>query len=195
MSTTDVQALAPRRHLSGKRARTVERLTEAAADELRRVGYAELSVRAVAARAQVAPATAYNYFSSKEHLVAAVFWQRISAQERRTVDRRRSVASRVTDVLCDFVLLVSEETELAAACTVALLVDDPEVHELRTRIGLELHQRLVDAVDGAAPVAALRTLEFAVSGALLEVGTGHLDFDDLPDLLATASSLLVGDAS
>ena len=30
-------------------------------------------------RAGVAPATAYTYFSSKSHLVAEVFWRRLSA--------------------------------------------------------------------------------------------------------------------
>ncbi len=192
VSTTGVQTTSPRRHLSDKRARTVERLTEAAVDELRETGYQGLSVRAVAARSGVAPATAYNYFSSKEHLVAEVFWRRISQQEERTLDRRRSPATRAADVLADFALVVANETELAAACTVALLADDPEVHELRTKVGRLLHTRLVAALDGAASPAAVRTLEFAVSGVLIEVGTGHLAYDDVRALLAESAALIVG---
>lgn len=191
MSTTGVQT-SPRRHLSDKRARTVDRLTEAAVAELRLSGYPGLSVRAVAARSGVAPATAYNYFSSKEHLVAEVFWRRISQQEERSVDRRRTPANRVADVLADFALVVANETELAAACTVALLADDPEVHELRVAIGRLLHTRLVRALDGDAPPGAVRTLEFTVSGALIEVGTGHLAYDELRDLLAESAALILG---
>ena len=52
---------------------TARRLVDAALETLRGSSYAELTVRAVAARANVAPATAYTYFSSKNHLVAEVY--------------------------------------------------------------------------------------------------------------------------
>ncbi len=197
MSTTgvqisDVPVVSPRRHLSDRRAQTVERLTEAAVAELQDSGYPALSVRAVAARSGVAAATAYTYFSSKEHLVAEVFWRRISQQAPVPLDRRRSVANRATDVLADFALVVANETELAAACTVALLADDPEVHELRLAIGRLLHSRLVEAVDGEASAGAIRALEILVSGALVRVGTGHLAYDELRELLAESTALVLG---
>ena len=50
----------------------------------------------VAKRAGVAPATAYTYFASKEHLVAEVFWRRFVGQADRPIDRRRSPAARAT---------------------------------------------------------------------------------------------------
>ncbi|CCM63100.1 conserved hypothetical protein [Candidatus Microthrix parvicella RN1] len=189
----------PRRRLSKQRSLTVDRLTAAAVDELHAVGYAALTVRTVAARSGVAPATAYNYFSCKEHLIAEVFWRRISAQKEAAEVRRGAAAQRATEVLADFALVVSNETELAAACTVALLVDNPEVHELRLKIGRLLHARLVAALAGrddgaAAPPAAVRTLEFVVSGALIEVGTGHLPYDRLRHQLAEATKVILGDA-
>src|SRR5690606_23747154 len=55
--------LAPRRHLSDRQARTVAGLLDATVDELREVGFDGLTVRNVARRAGVAPATAYNYFA------------------------------------------------------------------------------------------------------------------------------------
>lgn len=190
----DVESRSPRRHLSGRRAQTVSRLAEAAVDELTEVGYQSLTVRSVAKRAGVAAATAYTYFSSKEHLVAEVFWRRIRLQESRPPDRRRSAAGRATQVLLDHALVVADETDLAAACTVALLVDDPEVHELRNRIGHRLHVELQAALGDDAPPAAIRTLELVLSGALIQVGTGHLAYADLPDRLAEAVSLVLGDA-
>ena len=52
------------------------RATEA---EIEEVGYPGLTVRNVARRAGVAPATAYNYFSSKDHLLAEVLWRRMQS--------------------------------------------------------------------------------------------------------------------
>ncbi len=167
-------------------------LTEAAVAELIDVGYPALTVRGVARRAGVASATAYTYFGSKEHLVAEVFWRRLEAQAPRPLDRRRSSAARATEVLGDFALVVAEETELAAACTVALLADDAEVRELRMRVGVEMHRRLTDALGADATPVVLRTLELATSGALLQAGTGHLAYDALPGLLADVAALVLG---
>ena len=94
-------------------------LTEAAVAELIETGYAALTVRNVARRAGVAPATAYTYFASKEHLVAEVFWRRFSATEPAKADRRRFPAVRATHVVLGFAvkacfkgsLRVSEEKE------------------------------------------------------------------------------------
>jgi len=195
VSSTGVQVTAaPRRHLSERQARTVHGLTEAAVAELVEHGYSALTVRGVAKRAGVAPATAYTYFASKEHLVAEVFWRRFDAQEPRPLDRTRSAADRATDVLLDFALVVADETELAAACTVALLADDAEVRELRLRIGLEMHRRLVDALGDDATPLVLQALELTTTGALLQVGTGHLSYDALPDLLADVATLTLAGA-
>lgn len=172
----------------------MHRLTEAAVDELLAVGYGALTVRNVARRAGVAPATAYTYFASKEHLVAEVYWRRFTAQDEPAVDRRRSPAARATDVLLGFALAVAEETELAAAVTVAMLADDPEVRDLRVRIGLELRRRLTEALGDDATPAQLRTLELATSGALLQVGTGHLAYDEVPALLGETAALALGGA-
>jgi AcrR family transcriptional regulator len=58
------------RMLTGRRADTVERLVDVTVAEVAEAGYDGLTVRSVARRAGVAPATAYTYFSSKGHLVA-----------------------------------------------------------------------------------------------------------------------------
>jgi AcrR family transcriptional regulator len=192
VSSTGVRSTSPRRHLSDRRARTVDRLVEAAVVEVRELGYHGLTVRSVARRSGVAAATAYTYFSSKEHLVAEVFWRRITEQTPRPLDRRRSPASRATDVLLDFALVVADEAELAAATTVALLVDDPEVHELRVRIGRELRTRLQAALGDGAGDGVVRTLELLLSGALIQAGTGHLRYSDLPDRLAESAGLVLG---
>ena len=45
---------------------TFRKVLAAGIEVLRETSYADLTVRAVAARAKVAPATAYTYFSSKD---------------------------------------------------------------------------------------------------------------------------------
>ncbi|WP_280504024.1 TetR family transcriptional regulator [Nocardia farcinica] len=72
---------ATRRRLSGKQADTVDRLTRAALAVLGREGYSGMTIRIVAAEAGVGAATAYTYFSSKEHLVAEIFWRRLQASQ------------------------------------------------------------------------------------------------------------------
>src|SRR4051812_12952951 len=66
-----------RRRLTGRQADTVRRLTDAAVEEVRETGFDGLTVRNVARRAGVAPATAYTYFASKNHLITEVFWRRL----------------------------------------------------------------------------------------------------------------------
>ena len=51
---------------------TFRKVLAAGVEVLQETSYADLTVRAVAARAKVAPATAYTYFSSKDHLLVDV---------------------------------------------------------------------------------------------------------------------------
>ncbi len=184
-----IVADAPRRTLSARQAATVDGLTEAAVAELTDVGYPALTVRNVAKRAGVAPATAYTYFGSKEHLIAEVFWRRYRSQ---AASAEGSPVRKVAEVLSSFALVVADEAELAAACTVAVLADDPDVRILRERIGAELHRRLVAALGDDADPRIVTTLQYAVAGALLQVGTGHLGYDALPEVLGDIASTILG---
>jgi AcrR family transcriptional regulator len=182
---------APRRRLTAKQADTVERLSDAALGEIEAVGYDGLTVRNVARRAGVAPATAYTYFGSKDHLVAEVFWRRLHALPASVVDRRAPAAARVGAVLRDITGLVAGHPALAAAATVAMLAAEPDVKHLRDRIGADIRHRLAGALGDAADVGVLRALDFAVSGAMLQAGMGHLPYDQLPDRVAEAAALMV----
>lgn len=86
-----------RRRLTQQQAETVDRLTAAAITVLRDKGFADLTVRMVAAEAGVAAATAYTYFSSKSHLVqncSGVASTRYpTSPPRRRNGKRRSVRS------------------------------------------------------------------------------------------------------
>ena len=180
-----------RRHLSDKQAQTVERLVAAAVEELRATEYDGLTIRNVARRAGVAPATAYNYFTSREHLVAEVFWRRLTALPETSFDGRTGAQRRVSETMAELTLLVADEPALATACTVAMLATDPDVKLLRDRIGWEWHRRLESALGQQADPVVLATLEFAISGALLRAGMGHMSYDELPAEMARVVELVV----
>lgn len=194
MSRTAAPLAAPSPHdgLTARQLDTVNRLVEAAVAEVRAVGFGDFTVRNVASRAGVAPATAYTYFASKEHLVGEVFWRKLQALPPTRLDRRQSAARRVAATLREVAMLVADEPELSAACTTALLVDDPAVKLLRDRIGADIHERLTVALGDDATPAVLSVLELAYSGAMLQTGTGHLSYGDLGDRLADAAELILG---
>ncbi|MEU9023190.1 helix-turn-helix domain-containing protein [Actinomadura sp. NPDC048394] len=186
-----------RRRLTPRQADTVRRLTDAAVEEVRDTGYEGLTVRNVARRAGVAPATAYTYFASKNHLITEVFWRRLSALPPvepggpAETGGDRDVTGRVERVLREIALLVSDEPELAAACTTAMLGTDPDVRELRARIGAAIRTRLRDALGDHDDPAVLGALELAYSGALLHAGMGYTSYTRMADRLAEMARLIL----
>lgn len=184
---------APRRHLTERQAELVERLVAAAAEEVEEHGYRAVSVRSIARRAGVAPATAYTYFSSKDHLLAEVLWRRMRDLPPPLVDLDRPVAERVAAVVQEMGLGTVDSPAVVAACTSALLGTGFDVKRVREHIGTEIHRRLLGALGPGADAAVLRVLEITYIGAMLSAGLGHLEFTELPGRLAEAAALLSGE--
>jgi AcrR family transcriptional regulator len=185
---------ATRRELNSRQAETVEKVVAAAKDELRAVGFDGLTVRNVATRAGVAPATAYTYFSSKNHLVAEIFWRHL-AERPRLEETLSTPLARVVAVFDDLADFLAGEQALAAATTSALLGPEPDVRQLRLMIGNEINQRIVAALGDAARPEVLDALTMAWSGAMLQSGMGHAEFATLGRRLANVAKLLLGRAS
>jgi AcrR family transcriptional regulator len=189
-----------RRLLTPRQADMVQRLTEAGIEEIRASGYENLSIRDVARRAGVAAATAYTYFSSRDHLLTEIFWRRLSALppvepatvEATTVETtgRSPRTEQVIAVLRELSLLVSEEPELAQGCTAAMFGSEPDVRQLRLYIGRRIHQRIEAAAGAGSPQA--RLLELAYFGAMVEAGLGYTTYKHMADRLAEAARLIMG---
>ena len=171
-----------RRRLTAKQADTVDRLGRAAVDLLGREGFAGLTVRRVAAEAGVGAATAYTYFSSKEHLVAEVFWRRLAGSPPASHESDDQ-AARVTDVLRHIALLLAGEPEFACAVTNALLGKDPDVEVLRLRIGRDIRDRLAAALGPDTDPDIIDSLEMLYSGALVRAGMGYTSYADIAERL------------
>ncbi|MEV0062119.1 TetR family transcriptional regulator [Nocardia sp. NPDC050718] len=184
---------ATRRRLTGKQAETVARLTSAAVVVLAREGYAATTIRLIAAEAGVGTATAYTYFSSKDHIIAEVYWRRFTATEPEDLPDA-DPATRAIAVLRQVSTLVADEPALAAAMSQALLGEDPDVAHLRVRIGTALHERLVEALGSDNPelVEDLEDLELVYYGAMLQAGMGHLTYAAAADRLERCARRLLG---
>ncbi len=172
---------ATRRRLTEKQADTVDRLTRAALEVLSREGFAGLTVRMVAAAAGVGTATAYTYFSSKEHVVAEVFWRRLAATPEAPQGGDRT--TRAVAVLRQIAMLVADEPALAGAVTSALLGTDPDVAHLRLRIGTEIRRRLLLALGPDPDPDIVETLELLYAGALVRAGVGYASYVEIADRL------------
>ncbi|CAM3326359.1 TetR/AcrR family transcriptional regulator [Mycolicibacterium frederiksbergense] len=173
---------------------TFRKVLAAGVEMLRESSYADLTVRSVAARAKVAPATAYTYFSSKNHLIAEVYLDLVR-QVPYFTDVNDSMTTRVDKAVRALTLVVADEPEVAAACTTALLGggSDPAVRTVRDRIGAEIHKRIRSAVGPDADPRIVSALEMTFFGALVNAGSGAFTYHQIADRLTYVVGLLLGE--
>jgi AcrR family transcriptional regulator len=186
----DVAVESTRRRLSGKRADTVRRLSRATVEALREVGYHELTLQAVAAQAGVARATAYTYFSSKDHLIAEAYWRRL-ATEQPPESSSADVKTRVVAVLRRLAFLVADEPALADALRVVIHSSDPDVEQIRKQIVRHTHKLISAAVADDADAETVALLELVYTGAMMSLGTGLASYADVTDWLEEAVHRIV----
>jgi AcrR family transcriptional regulator len=174
---------------------TFRKVLAAGMETLRENSYADLTVRMVAARAKVAPATAYTYFSSKNHLIAEVYLDLVR-QVPYFTDVNDPMPTRVDQSLRHLALVVADEPEVGAACTAALLGGgaDPAVRAARDQIGAEIHRRIASAIGPGAESGTVSALEMAFFGALVQAGSGEFTYHEIADRLANVVSLILAGA-
>ena len=176
----------PRRESKARQGDTLEKLLAAARVELEEVGHEVLTIRTVAARAGVSPATAYNYFASRDHLFAELFWRHLASDELPKLSGR-SGTKRLQQTTRHLAETISSAPALAAAATKSLLGTDPAVEQLRVRIGAVFADRFRTAIGEPVDPKVLDTLLFAFSGALLQTGMGLFSYPSWPTGSTTSS--------
>jgi AcrR family transcriptional regulator len=172
---------------------TIRKVLDAAVELLRETSYSDLTMRMVAARAGVSPATAYTYFRSKNALIAEVYL-RLVREVPLFTDVNQTTQQRVTAQLRELSLLVADEPELAAAATTALMGNEPEVRGIRDKIGMEVHRRIASALGPGAWPEVLATLELIFYGALVHAGTRSATYYQMADRLDSVIALIMGGA-
>ena len=168
---------------------TIRKVLDAGLEELRESSYANLTMRAVASRAGVSPASAYTYFPSKSALVAAVYLRLLQALPLHT-DVNDTTKTRVSATMRDMAIVVADEPELTTACGAALIADDPAVKPLRDQIGEEVSRRIGAALGPGWPRAVKSTLQMTFSGALMTAR--FVSFDEIAGQLDEAVNLILG---
>lgn len=170
---------------------TIRKVLDAGLVELRESSYANLTMRAVATRAGVSPASAYTYFPSKSALVAAVYLRLLRDLPLHT-DVNDTTTTRVSATLRDMAVAVDDEPELTAACGTALMADDPAVQPLREQIGEEVARRIGAALGPGWPRAVKSTLQLTFAGALMTAR--FVSYDEFAGRLDEAVNLILGAA-
>lgn len=183
----------PRRTLNERQAETVEKLFAAASQLLDEVGHEQMTIRMVAQRAGVSPATAYTYFASKDHLFSELFWRLFSAPPGLSLTAR-SPQARAHQVVTYLAGVIAGAPALAAAVNKSMLASDPEVERLRLAVGSLWISYFRDAIGEDADADVLQTLGFAFSGALLQAGMGLFAYEDLAEVLGKVVDVVVGDS-
>jgi AcrR family transcriptional regulator len=173
-----------RRRLSGRRPEMAAKLVDAVSEVIAVTGYDGLTVRAVAKAAGVSAASAYNYFASKEHLLAEVYWRRLVALPPVEVDAKTSPGDRMRAAVQPIALSVADEPELAAGVTTAMLAHDPDVKVLRDQVGAIMASRLDAAFGALVPDEVKPALVFMLTGGLLNAGMGYVEYPQVAEEMA-----------
>ena len=183
----------PRHSLNARQVETVERLLAAAAEELAAVGHEALTIRAVAQRAGVSPATAYTYVASKDHLFAELFWRLLDGAEPRLTGR--SPTTRLQQTTRHLAELIAASPATAAAATKSLLGSDPQVERLRLRVGTLFLDRFRAALGDDVAPHVLETVTFAFFGGLLQAGMGVFTYEELARRLDDVVAVILAGTS
>ncbi|MFI6865857.1 TetR/AcrR family transcriptional regulator [Nocardia sp. NPDC050406] len=192
MTKTVPNAAPVRRTLAGRSTETVDRLLDAGLEVLREQGYEQLSMREVCRRAGLTHATAYGYFSAKQHLVSEMYWRRV---ERwcETPIVEGTPTERLARVFTELAELAAAEPELSVAASAAVLSRDPDVARVRTSIGAAMSGRVRLAAGPGCPEGVLDALDLAVSGAMVQAGMGHSTYPEMAQRLTRVARLLLAD--
>lgn len=177
----------PSRRLSERQLEALDGLLVAAEAEVEAGGYDGLTIRGAAKAAGISPASAYTYVSSKDHLLAELLWRRIRDVEEPDL-AGSSVPERLARTVEGLSAITEGSVEVVAACTQALLSSNPDVAELRARIGAEIHRRIAAAAPGSGTVADVLVTTYF--GALLSAGMGHMAYEEVPGFVVEAARLM-----
>ncbi|HEY5154757.1 MAG TPA: TetR family transcriptional regulator [Acidimicrobiales bacterium] len=161
-------------------------------------GYDAVQMRDVAIKAEVALGTIYRYFSSKDHLLAAVLVDWMIDLERRVSlrpPRGDCTVDRVVDILRRASRAMEKEPELSAAVITALSSPDPAVAECQrdmTEVMARIQaQAFPPEFDPEIQARIIRVLGFIWFTSLLAWVNDWVGASDTGEELASAAHLLL----
>jgi TetR/AcrR family transcriptional regulator, cholesterol catabolism regulator len=175
-----------------------QRVIRAALDLAAEGGYDAVQMRDVAARGQVALGTIYRYFTSKDHLLAAVQVQWITDLESRIrlrPPKGETTADRMVDILRRATRAMEKEPDLSAAVVTALASPDPAVagckDEMDQVMGRIQAMAFPADFDPGVQNRVMRALGFVWFSSLLAWVNGWEGIDASGDELISAAHLML----
>ena len=109
------------------------------------------------------------------------------------VDVEQSARARIAAQFSQLVMLLADEPGVAAACSRALICDEPSVRAIRQRIHAELQRRVRTALRSGAWPEVAETLEFSLLGALVHASCGADTFRQTAEDLASVVAVVLPD--
>jgi AcrR family transcriptional regulator len=193
--TTETQVVL--RPLSRTQIATRRRILDAARDLAAEGGYDEVTMRKVAERAGVSAPTAYQYFSSKDHLLVDVMVDRVTTTTTALQGRPSRAAApvdRAVATLRRAVRQVEEQPTLYVALTRAYISGAPEVAHARGAMETSMSSWIDSAlgsveIDGRAAVVAI--LESVIFASMVGLVTGRREPHEVGDELERAARTLL----
>lgn len=175
-----------------------QRVITAALDLSSTGGYDAVQMRDVAVKGEVALGTIYRYFSSKDHLLAAVLVDWMIDLERRVSLRPPkgdTTADRVVDILRRASRAMEKEPDLSAAVITALSSPDPAVAECQREMAEVMARIQAQAFppdfDPDIEARVIRLLGFIWFTSLLAWVNDWAGAADTSEELASAAHLLL----
>jgi AcrR family transcriptional regulator len=172
---------------------TARRVRDATVELLRDIPYSSLTMRSIANRANVSHSEVRMHFWSIDAIIAEIYLERLHAAPLN-VDADDSAQRRIAAQFSQLVMLLADEPGLAAACSSALISDEPSVRALRQRIHGELQRRVRTGLRSGAWPEVAETLEFGLIGALVHASCGADTFSQTAEDLADVVAVVVPEA-
>ncbi len=160
-------------------------------------GYDAVVMRDLADQANVAVGTLYNYFTSKDHLLAAAYVEWADELVERVRSRPRqgeTAAERVADALVRICEGLGRQPKLVSAILTATNSRATEVSELDAEVAVQITEVIEDALDIENRELSLQiavVLEHVMHSALLSWIHGRLTMDQVMETIRITAHLLL----
>lgn len=187
--------------LTAKGAQRRQRIVEAAIELGGEGGYEAVHMRDVAEKADVALATVYRYFESKDHLLSAAIseWTaQLQARLARSPAQGDTPVDRLVDVLRRASRALERRPLLAAALVRALSSPDPGVASAAARVRGQIEEMALPYLDGLSADdvdAVVGVLSHVWNSTLMIWANGQGPISTVGDELERAARLLLGRVS
>lgn len=167
---------------------------DATVELLRDAAFDGLTTRRIAEKAAVPHSELCVFFRSKEAIVAEIYLG-LLREAPLTVDIDEPPQTRVVALFDQLVMLPASHPGLAAACSSAMISQEPSVQAIRRRIDAELHRRVRTVLGSGAWPEVVQTLEFGLVGAMVQASSGSATFQGTAeDLARVVATVLPGDS-